>query len=84
MNIPYEDLVPDFGNQYSDFKEEVDDRLPAQKMKKISREILLKNNIVIMKEISREMLLKNNIVIVKEISREILSKDNTVIKSKMR
>ena len=37
-----------------------------------------------MKKISREILLKNNIVIVKEISREILSKDNTVIKSKMR
>ena len=37
-----------------------------------------------MKKISREILLKNNIVIMKEISREILSKDNTVIKSKMR
>ena len=37
-----------------------------------------------MKKISHEILLKNNIVIMKEISREILSKDNTVIKSKMR
>ena len=34
-------MVPDFGNQYSDFKEEVDDRLPAQKMKELDINIFV-------------------------------------------
>ena len=34
-NIKYEDVLPDFGNQYDDFKEEFDDQVPTPKMKEL-------------------------------------------------
>ena len=31
----YEEILPDFGNQYADFKEEIDPRLPKPRMKEL-------------------------------------------------
>ena len=35
LNFNYTDVEPDFGNQYSDFVEEIDNRLPEPKMKEL-------------------------------------------------
>ena len=35
INAKYQTIIPDFVNQYSTFKEEIDPGLPTPKMKKI-------------------------------------------------
>ena len=44
FNIKYEKVVPDFGNQYSDFVEEEDRRLPTLIMKELAVNILFDSN----------------------------------------
>ena len=44
QNVTYELIVPDFGNQYSDFVEATDYRLPEAKMKEISLNIFVGSN----------------------------------------
>ena len=40
----YETIIPDFGNQYQDFVEEEDDRLPEPRMKELSTNIFVDSN----------------------------------------
>ena len=35
MDLEYEEIIPDFGNQYADFKEDVDPRLSKARMKEL-------------------------------------------------
>ena len=35
LNAEYETIIPDFGNQYSTFNEEIDPGLPIPKMKEL-------------------------------------------------
>ena len=44
LNAKYETVVPDFGNQYSDFVEETDLRLPTPLMKELSLNIFVDAN----------------------------------------
>ena len=44
VNIKYEKIVPDFGNQYSDFIEDEDTRLPPPLMKELSTNIFIDSN----------------------------------------
>ena len=44
VNIKYEKVIPDFGNQYSDFKEEKDERLPVPLMKELALNIFVDAN----------------------------------------
>ena len=44
VNLKYEKLVPDFGNQYSDFIEDEDTRLPKAKMKELPINIFVDSN----------------------------------------
>ena len=44
VNAEYKTIIPDFGNQYSDFVEEDDPRLPIPKMKELSLNIFVDSN----------------------------------------
>jgi len=44
LNVKYENIKPDFGNQYQDFIEEIDDRLPIEKMKELAITIFCDSN----------------------------------------
>ena len=44
LNMKYEDLVPDFGNQYKDFVEEEDKKVPESKMKELPITIFVDAN----------------------------------------
>ena len=44
LNVDYDDVKPDFGHQYHDFQEEIDDRLPVEKMKELSITIFCDSN----------------------------------------
>ena len=44
LNYKYEKLEPDFGNQYADFVEELDDKLPMQKMEELPITIFVDSN----------------------------------------
>ena len=44
VNIKYEKVVPDFGNQYSDFIEDQDTRLPPPIMKELATNICIDSN----------------------------------------
>ena len=44
VNIKYEKIIPDFGNQYSDFIEDEDSRLPTPLMKELSTNIFIDSN----------------------------------------
>ena len=44
LNVKYNTIIPDFGNQYSDFKEEVDPRIPEPLMKELSLNIFVDAN----------------------------------------
>ena len=44
VNIEYKKIIPDFGNQYSDFVEEEDLRLPRQLMKELEIIIFVESN----------------------------------------
>ena len=44
LNVDYEEIKADFGNQYKDFKEEIDDKLPIEKMKEFPITILCDSN----------------------------------------
>ena len=44
MNVKYEKIIPDFGNQYSDFEEEKDPRIPEPLMKEIPQNIFVDAN----------------------------------------
>ena len=44
LNIKYEEMKPDFGNQYSDFIEEQDPKVPDQKMKELEISIFVDSN----------------------------------------
>ena len=41
VGIEYEQVTPDFGHQYSDFREEIYERLPTPKMKELSINIFV-------------------------------------------
>ena len=44
LNVKYETVIPDFGNQYSDFVEDEDDRLPKPLMNELSTNIFIDSN----------------------------------------
>ena len=44
MNYPHEKLEPDFGNQYADFVEDMDNKLPVQKMEELPITIFVDSN----------------------------------------
>ena len=44
LNVNYKTIKADFGNQYDDFKEEMDDRLPIEKMKELPITIMCDSN----------------------------------------
>ena len=44
LDVEYKEIKPDFGNQYKEFKEEIDDKLPIEKMKELSITILCDSN----------------------------------------
>ena len=44
VNINYEKVIPDFGNQYSDFSEDEDVRLPEPLMKELAMNIFIDSN----------------------------------------
>ena len=44
VNAEYKRIIPDFGNQYSDFVEEDDPRLPIPKMKELALNIFVDSN----------------------------------------
>ena len=44
MNIDYQEIKPDFRNQYKYFKEEIDNKLPVGKMKELPITILCDSN----------------------------------------
>ena len=44
LNIQYEDLIPDFGNQYADFVEDKDPKLPTPIMKELPITIFVDSN----------------------------------------
>ena len=44
LNTEYEELVPDFGNQYADFIEDVDDKLPKPLMNELPVTIFVDSN----------------------------------------
>jgi hypothetical protein len=44
VNVKYEKIEPDFGNQYTDFKEDEDDRLPTPKMSELPITIFVDSN----------------------------------------
>ena len=44
LNLEYKDIKADFGNQYIDFKEEIDEHLPNEKMKELSITIMCDSN----------------------------------------
>lgn len=44
LNYPYEKLEPDFGNQYADFVEDMDDKLPSPKMEELPITIFVDSN----------------------------------------
>ena len=44
LGIDYSEIKPDFGNQYKDFREEIDDKLPIEKMKELPITILCDSN----------------------------------------
>ena len=44
LNVSYEELTPDFGNQYADFIEEVDDKLPEALMDELPITIFVDSN----------------------------------------
>ena len=44
LNVQYEELIPDFGNQYDDFTEDVDDKLPDPLMKELPITIFVDSN----------------------------------------
>jgi len=44
VNIKYDKVVPDFGNQYSDFVEDEDPRLPLPLMKELATNIFIDSN----------------------------------------
>ena len=44
VNIKYDDMVPDFGNQYDESKEEIDENLPEPKMKELEVTIFFDAN----------------------------------------
>ena len=35
IEVEYDEVTPDFGNQYADFKEDVDPRLPEARLKEL-------------------------------------------------
>ena len=41
VNVEYEQIEPDFGHQYSDFQEEIDNKLPMPKMKELTVTIFI-------------------------------------------
>ena len=41
VNVEYEQIEPDFGHQYSDFQEEIDNKLPVPKMKELTATIFI-------------------------------------------
>ena len=44
LNTKYESIEADFGNQYSDFVEELDNRVPIEKMKELALNIFVDSN----------------------------------------
>ena len=42
--MEFESIIPDFGHQYSDFREEIDDQLPIPKMKELAITIFVDSN----------------------------------------
>ena len=44
VNFDYEEILPDFGNQYADFVEEIDHNLPEIKMKELPINIFVDSN----------------------------------------
>ena len=44
LNVDYEELIPDFGNQYADFIEELDDKLPEPLMDELPITIFVDSN----------------------------------------
>ena len=44
VDVEFESIIPDFGHQYSDFREEIDDQLPIPKMKELAITIFVDSN----------------------------------------
>ena len=44
FDVKYREFKPNFGNQYEDFQEEIEDQLPIDKMKELTITILCDSN----------------------------------------